>query len=129
MSAEDYRARASEICRDGKAATAKLPTETETDAELADQLRKLLDINARTREDFGELDPPEDLQDAHDDLLAANDKGVEITEGMIERLEDGEKRAVVFEDVGREILAVSKDRDAAAASLGLPACQSDRPQA
>src|SRR5687767_13058680 len=90
LSADEYRAELRKICADSEKQTneVKEPTRA-TPAAIADYLQRLRDVNVKTIEKVEDLDPPEELQEAHDRALEANREGREKVDAVIEELEGG----------------------------------------
>lgn len=128
MSVEEYRAEAGAICRAATRAGARVGAPDAGNEGYARFLERLVQVNAKPRAELAALEPPEELRKAHDDLLAANDDGIEVTRRIIARLERGESRKRIFrpEDAGGEILENARRRDDAARRLGVPDCASPR---
>lgn len=123
LSAQEFRSAVSRICREDTEAAKRLGEALVTEKEFVRQLRELLDINARSRERFERLEPPEELRPAWEDFLAANDEGVELSREILAKLEEGRRRRTVLSGAtGRRILEVGRRRTAAAQRLGAPAC-------
>ena len=111
MSASEYRAEAKKVCLDAEKATDAVEQPTRSTPEaIVDYLERLLAANERTTERFEKLDPPDDLQNPHDDLLQANRQGTDavrpVIEGSTARLRELGQRS-----------------NAAAKRLGVPECE------
>ena len=125
MSAAELRAEVNRICREDTKAAQKFAKPTSDEEEYARQLEGLLEINDRSRKRFDELEPPEELRDAYEDFLRANDEGVAHTKRIVERLKRGEDRTKVFSgETGEKIVLIGRRRTEAARRLGTPACGS-----
>lgn len=123
LSTEEYRDRATVICRESREATdaVEQPTRS-TNAAIAAYFERLMAISRRTTAQFAKLEPPEELADAHDDALAANREGVDEVQRLIRELErGGDARALLQGATGRLQQLSSRSR-AAADRLGVPEC-------
>lgn len=73
-SADDYRAQLNAACERLAEAQARLPELARDEGLTVDQLRERAERNGeRFAEEVDALDPPEELRDAHDRLLARRD--------------------------------------------------------
>jgi hypothetical protein len=123
LSTEDYRAELREICEEADRRTADVREPTRaTSAAIADYLRRLRDVNANTIENVQDLEPPEDLQDAHDRALEANREGREKVDQVIEDLEDGGDPAEILAGAREDLEDASRRADDAARAVGVQEC-------
>jgi hypothetical protein len=123
LSAQDYRAEARQICQQADRATQGIQQPTRTTPEaIADYFRRLLQPTQRATERFEALEPPEDLQDAHEDVLRANREGIEEVRRLIAQLERDEDPRQVLTGAQERIRALTRQADAAASRLGVPEC-------
>jgi len=123
MSTEEYRAEAKKVCVDAEKATEAIEQPTRSTPEaIVDYLERLLDANEKTIARFDELDPPEDLQKSHDDILAANRDGAETVRGVIRQLEGGEDAREVLQSSTSRLRALGERSNEAAERLGVREC-------
>lgn len=123
VSAQDYRAEARTICQEADRATQGIRQPTRTTPEaIADYFRRLLEPTERATERFEALEPPEELQDAHEDVLRANREGIEEVRRLVAQLERDEDPRQVLTGAQERIRALTREADAAAARLGVPEC-------
>jgi len=123
VSVDEYRAEARQICQEADRATERIrqPTRS-TPAAIADYFDRLLAPNERATQRFQELDPPDELQDAHDDALRASRRGSEEVRRLITQLERGEDPRQVLAGAQQRIRRLTREADAAAERLGVPEC-------
>ena len=123
MSTSEYRAEAKKICTDADKATERVeePTKATADA-ISDYFKRLLKANENTTKRFESLDPPEELQKAHDDALAANEAGVKEVERVVSELDKGGDPREVLTDAQTRLQDLSKKSGDAAKRLGVPEC-------
>jgi hypothetical protein len=123
LSASEYRAEAKRICTDADKETKAVQQPTRaTNAAIADYFRKLSKANERATQRFEELDPPDELEKAHDDALAANKAGTEEVQKLISDLEDGGDARTVLQGAQSRLKELGKRADEAAKRLGVPEC-------
>ncbi|HEV2061753.1 MAG TPA: hypothetical protein VGR12_02780 [Solirubrobacteraceae bacterium] len=123
LSTEDYRAQLREICKQSEQRTNEVQEPTRATPEaIADYLQRLRDVNAQTIERVEELEPPEELQDAHDRALEANREGREKVDAVIRELEEGGDPTQVLTDARSELQDASRAAKQAGEDLGVPEC-------
>ena len=123
MSTEEYRAEAKKVCVDAEKATEAIEQPTRSTPEaIVDYLERLLDANEKTIARFDELDPPEDLQQPHDAILAANRDGAETVRGVIRKLEGGEDAREVLQSSTSRLRELGERSNQAAERLGVREC-------
>jgi hypothetical protein len=123
MSTDEYRAAAKKVCVDAEKATEAVEQPTRSTPEaIVDYLERLLDANERTIARFEKLDPPEDLQKPHDEILAANRDGAETVRQVIRKLEGGEDAREVLESSTSQLRELGERSNAAAERLGVREC-------
>ena len=123
MSTDEYRAAAKRICVDAEKASnaVERPQRTTTES-IADYLERLLAANERTIDRFAKLDPPEDLQRAHDDVLKVNRDGAKQVRDIVGELEGGGDAAEVLQSSTGPLRDLNRRSNAAAEKLGVPEC-------
>jgi hypothetical protein len=123
LTANEYRAEAKKICQDADRATAAVdePTRATADA-IVDYFERLLKANERSTERFQGLEPPEDLESAHDDALKANRDGVREVRRVITELREGGDPRRVLTGAQTRLQRLSQDAASAAERLGVPEC-------
>ena len=123
LSASEYRAEAKKVCQDADRATARVeePTRATSDA-IVDYFERLLKANEQSTERFTNLEPPEELQDAHDDALKANRDGVREVRRVISELREGGDPRRVLTGAQSRLQKLSGDAADAAQRLGVPEC-------
>ena len=123
LTAAQYRAQAKQICTEADRATQRVQQPTRaTPQAIADYLRQLLAPNDRATQRFQQLDPPAELQDAHDDALRANRRGSEEVKRLVQRLENGDDPREVLAGAQERIRSLTREANAAAGRLGVPEC-------
>jgi hypothetical protein len=124
MSASDYRAEAKKICIDAEKATEAVDQPTRSTPEaIVDYLQRLLAANERTTKRFEKLDPPEKLQQPHDDILKANRDGANAVRAVIKDLEGGKDPREVLQSSTDRLRELGEQSNAAAKKLGVPECE------
>jgi hypothetical protein len=123
MSTEEYRAEARTICveADRETDAIKQPTRSTPEA-IVDYLGRLADANERTLRRFEKLDPPEDLQGPHDDILDANRDGQAVVRRVIDDLEGGDDPRTVLQQSTSRLRELGRRSNAAAEKLGVREC-------
>jgi len=123
LSASEYRAEAKKVCVDAEKATDAIEQPTRSTPEaIVDYLERLLDANEKTIARFDKLDPPEDLQKPHDEILAANRQGADAVRGVIRELESGEDAREVLQSSTSRLRELGQRSNAAAERLGVREC-------
>ena len=123
LSTEDYRAELRKICSASDRQTNEVQEPTRATPEaIADYLTRLRDINAKTIKDVEALDPPDELQAAHDRALKANREGRAKVDAVIEELEGGGDPTQVLTEARKELEASSRAAKQAARDVGVPEC-------
>jgi hypothetical protein len=123
LSKEDYQAELRKICAESERKTNAVEEPTRATAEaIADYLQRLRDVNAETIEKVEELEPPEDLRDAHDRALEANREGRQKVDDVIKELEGGGDPTQVLTDARKELEESSQAAKKAGEELGVPEC-------
>jgi hypothetical protein len=122
-STEEYRSEARAICVEADKATESIKAPTRTTPEaIADYFRRLLAPAERATQRFEALEPPGDLEDAHDDVVRANRASVREVEQLVERLAQGGDSRQVLAGAQDRIRTLTREADAAAKRLGVPEC-------
>ena len=123
MSTDEYRSEARKVCVDAEKATEAIEQPTRSTPEaIVDYLERLLDANEKTIARFDKLDPPDDLQKPHDDILAANRDGAETVRGVIRQLEGGEDAREVLQSSTSRLRELGERSNEAAERLGVREC-------
>lgn len=123
LSTEDYRAELREICNESERRTNQVEEPTRATPEaIADYLQRLRDVNAETIEKVEELEPPEELEDAHQRALEANREGREKVDAVIQDLEEGGDPTQVLTEARSELEGASQAAKKAGQDLGVPEC-------
>jgi hypothetical protein len=123
MSADEYRERARAICTDADRASDEVtPPTRSTNAAIADYFKRILAVNDRTTKRFDELEPPDELQDAHEDALEANRAGVDEVRRLVAELEKGGEPTAILQDAPDRLQGFVRRSRAAARRLGVPEC-------
>jgi hypothetical protein len=123
MSTEDYRAELRKICAESERKTDQVEEPTRATPEaIADYLTRLRDVNVATIEKVEELEPPDDLSDAHDRALEANREGREKVDAVIDELEKGGDPTQVLTEARKDLEASSEAAKKAGDDLGVPEC-------
>jgi hypothetical protein len=120
---DDYQSQLRDICIDSESRTnaIKEPTRATPEA-IADYLTRLRDVNALTIKQVEELEPPEDLEDAHERALEANKEGRAKVDAVIKELEDGGDPTQVLTEARKDLQESSAAAKQAAKDVGVPEC-------
>ena len=122
-SAEDYRADAGAICRDAAKETEAIAAPTKATAPaIADYFERLVGVTDRATERFGELDPPQDLEKAHEEVVEANQSAGEEVREVIAALERGQDAEAVLGTAQQRIEEATTRASEAAERLNVPDC-------
>ena len=123
MSADEYRTAARKVCVDAEKATDAVEQPTRSTPEaIVDYLERLLSANERTIARFEKLDPPDDLQAPHEEILRANREGAETVRGVIRKLESGEDARAVLQSSTSRLRRLGQRSNDAAKKLDVPEC-------
>jgi hypothetical protein len=123
MSTAEYRAEAKTICTEADQATNRVEEPTRATSEaISEYFRRLLEANDATTKRFEALEPPEDLEKAHEDVLAANAEGVREVRRVIDELDDGGDPRQVLTGAQDRLQELSRKSGEAARRLGVPEC-------
>jgi predicted small lipoprotein YifL len=123
LSTDEYRQQARTICTDAeRASDAVRPPTRATPAAIADYFKRILEVNDRTTNRFAELEPPSELEDAHEDALQANRAGVEEVRKLVDELEKGGDPTAVLQDAPERLQRFVERSRQAARRLGVPEC-------
>jgi hypothetical protein len=123
LTTQEYRAQARQICQDADRATEAVEEPTRaTSQAIVDYFKRLLQANERSTKRFESLDPPEELQDAHQDALQANRDGVREVRRVISELEEGGDPREVLTGAQTRLEGLSREAADAARRLGVPEC-------
>jgi hypothetical protein len=123
LSAGDYRAELKKICEETerKSNAVRQPTRATPEA-IVDYLERLRDVNAESIEEVSDLEPPDELKDAHDRALAANREGREKVDEVIDDLEGGGDPTEVLSKARKGLEESSEAAQKAGRDLGVPEC-------
>jgi hypothetical protein len=121
LTAAEYRAQADEICRQTSAELRQIPDPVGPE-DILPTFERAAPLTSAQLEDLRALNPPEELEQAHDDATAALDEQVSLTEDAIERLKDGEPAVDVVNDVVARLDELDRRADELALQLGLRVC-------
>lgn len=123
LSADDYRAEAKTICEQADTATKAITTPTKPTAEaISTYFRDLLKPNEQATSRFAELEPPEELEAAHDEILQVNRAGAKVVRDVIRDVDAGKDPVTVLQSATTELRTLNSRAAAAAGKLGVPAC-------
>src|SRR5215217_6047060 len=121
LSTDDYRAELRKICAESERQTDKVQEPTRATPEaIADYLQRLRDVNAKTIEKVEDLEPPDELKDAHERALDANREGREKVDAVIKELKEGGDPTQVLTDARKDLEDASQAAKKAGQDLGVP---------
>ena len=122
-SVEEYRAEAGKICRDAAQATQEIeaPTRSTTPA-IIDYFERLVAVTERSTERFEALEPPQDLEDAHEQVVEANRSASAEVREVVAALGRGQDAEAVLGSAQTRIEQATAQADAAASRLGVADC-------
>jgi hypothetical protein len=118
LSATEYRQRANRICREAEREAARLER-----AGLREQIERSADAAERSQERFEELEPPEELQDKHDEAVRRGREAIELLREA-QREFEGDGAGSLLGVTG-ELEQVVREGNAVARDLGLTDCVTD----
>ena len=122
-SAEEYRADAGGICRDAAQATDRIEAPTRsTTAAIVDYFERLVAVSDRATERLESLDPPQDLERAHEDVVSANRSAGDEVREVIAALERGQDAEAVLGTAQQRIEQATERASEAAERLNVPDC-------
>ena len=125
LSTKEYRAEAKKICQNAQKSTEGIAQPTKsTNQAIITYLNDLLKVNEKTTDEFSKLDPPKDLQKAHDNVLTSNKKSVAEVERLVGELESGKKAQDVFKASQARLQSATQAANEAIKGLGVPECGS-----
>ena len=123
LSVDEYRAELRKICDDTKRkSNAVQPPTRSTPEAIVDYLTRLRDVNAKSIEEFEKLEPPEELEDAHNRALDANREGRKKVDQVIEDLDKGGDPTQVLTEARKGLQESSRKAQRAGRDLGVPEC-------
>ena len=123
LSTADYRAQLRKICEDTERQSNAVQEPTRATPEaIVDYLSRLRDVNVRSIRRVEELEPPDELEDAHERALAANREGRAEVDEVIEELEGGGEPAEVLSKARKGLQESSEAAKRAGRDLGVPEC-------
>ena len=123
LSTDEYRSEARSICQEATRATRQVQAPARTTNEaVAGYFEQLIAVTRRSSERFAELEPPDELQDEHEEALAANRAGIEEVERLIADLERGGDARALLQAAQTRLTDLSRRSDEAARALGVPEC-------
>jgi hypothetical protein len=123
LSTEDYRAELRKICAESERKTSQVDEPTRSTPEsIANYLGRLRDINVETIEKVEGLEPPEELEEAHERGLEANREGRQRVEKVIDELEKGGDPVQVLTDARQGLEESRREAQQAGRDLGVPDC-------
>lgn len=128
LSAADYRTQFGKICTEAQTRTKALDAPTGTDGkDFKEALDKTVPILDQTLDKIDDLNPPKDLQSAHDEYVSATREGVKIIEDVEDKIDEDKpitEQAAVITPLTPKLDAIGKRTQAAATKLGVQSCNS-----
>ncbi len=85
----EYQKQGNALCRDAISEAKDVEVPTSPD-EIPDYVDRLFDVSFGYTEEFEALEPPEELQEAHDESVRLTDDSKRLTDELVERLRDAE---------------------------------------
>jgi hypothetical protein len=128
LTAEEYRNAADDICRQFEERTDALEEPTSEEGVVA-FLEAGLAINREQLAELRDLEPPDDLAEAHDAAMGFLDEQLTGIQEASDRIKDGESPAEVIADLSPRIDEAQEKADERARELGLTVCGSDSDEA
>jgi len=119
MTKEEYVAGLNTICEDvnGKIDDIGTPTSLE---DLADKGEQVLEVYDEGIEEIGELNPPDEAADQHEELVASLKEQRDLSEQAVEAARDGD--AEKAQELGGQIAPLETKSDQLATELGADQC-------
>lgn len=121
LTKEEFIAEGDAICA-GLTEAGEQVEAPETEDDLARYLTELLDQAEAARDEFAALNPPEDGEEVHHELLDALETSMSTVEGAIAAAEDGD--TVTVEDLLSQATEEGAAADEAAQEYGFEECGS-----
>ena len=119
LSQAELVSKADAICQEYEAKLNALG-QPQNEDQLADFADKAVPIAEDGREDLGELNPPENLEDTYDAWLEQGDKAIDIVERLREAAEDGDQAEI--QKIAQEAEQADRESNRLAAELGFKQC-------
>jgi hypothetical protein len=119
LSRAQFVAQADAICRRYEARLDALGQPMNV-AELRSFADKALPIAREGREELGELNPPEDLEETYDDWLEHGDHAIEIVERLRDAAEDGDQAEI--QEIARDAEETDRESNRLASELRFKQC-------
>ncbi len=95
LSAEDYRTQANEICTETEERTTAIDP-PKSPMELGPFLEEVLQVGNEFQDEFERLDPPEEFENDHEELVVLGQEQVETFESLIDEIEQSDDPASTF---------------------------------
>ena len=121
LSAQDYRAKATQICVDAKRQTDALGR-PDTTRQFKVFITKGISVIDRNVRRFAALKPPADLQSDHDAIVASQRRGLDQFRRLATRLHGDSRDVALLRAVQPELKRISDESDARFRAAGLPQC-------
>jgi hypothetical protein len=119
LSRAEFVARADAICQKYEARLDALGQPTNVD-ELRSFADRALPIAKDGREELGDLNPPEDLEDTYDAWLEQGDDAIEIVERLRDAAEDGDQAEI--QEIAQDAQRADAESNRLAGELGFEQC-------
>jgi hypothetical protein len=119
LSRAEFISRADAICSRYEARLDALGQPTNVD-ELESFADKALPIAKDGREELGELNPPEDLEDTYDAWLDRGNEAIQIVERLRDAAEDGDQAEI--QRIAQEAQRIDTESNRLAEQLGFEQC-------
>jgi hypothetical protein len=124
LSADEYRQEAGRLCTaEDRAADDAGVSAARSPKQLADALQKARDRSRPIQAEFAELEPPSDLEQAHEDYVQLNRDGDRLLERSITGLR-GDRAAATkaVQELTSQAATLTRRSTQLAGRLGVPAC-------
>jgi hypothetical protein len=119
LSKAEFVSRADGICQQYEAKLDALGT-PQNQKELAAFADKAVPIAKQGRDDLGDLNPPEDLEDEYDAWLEQGDKAIDIVERLRTAAGDGDQAEI--QKIAQEAEQTDREANRLAGQIGFKRC-------
>ena len=117
VSAEEYRERGNRICREAEREAREL-----AGSGLRAQIEESVAAAERSQERFEQLEPPEELREAHDKAVRQGREALDLLRQAKESVEEGGDSGASLLELGPELDRVLREGAETSRELGLHDC-------
>jgi len=121
LSAAEYRKQGNALCSKAKAEAEKVPLPRTPDG-FADYLKRIFDKGFEANEEFKRLDPPDDLQAAHDASVRQGEEFRKTVDELVANVRKAKDPAQAVQTEIRKLAPELKKSEDLSRKLGLDEC-------